>query len=217
MSDDAEKPVKKNVPYLAILLGGFATLAAGLLIAGNNLTHDEIRKRLMEDTQRSLNQVIPTDIHDNNLLNDKITVKDHGKDIEVYRATKDDKVVAVAYQTTGQGYGGAILLIMGVKADGSILGVRVLSHSETPGLGDRIEEKKSRWIYIFNGHSLENTTSKQWAVKKDGGIFDQFSGATITPRGVVKAVKQGLTFFKMNSNQLTSVSKETASTETKSK
>lgn len=217
MSDDAKKSAKKGIGYLAILLGGFATLAASLLIAGNAYTHTEIKKRLMEDTQRSLSQVIPSDIHDNNLLNDKITVKDDHRDIDVYRAMMNDKVVAVAYQTVGQGYGGQILIIMGVKTDGSILGVRVLSHSETPGLGDRIEEKKSRWIYSFNGHSLDNTTSAQWAVKKDGGIFDQFSGATITPRGVVKAVKEGLIFFKTNHDVLISVGKEMIKTDKDSK
>ena len=86
-------------------------------------------------------------------------------------------------------------MIMGVDRDGNILGVRVLSHKETPGLGDKIEAAKSDWILNFTGRSLDNLTSAQWAVKKDGGVFDQFAGATITPRAVVGAVRDGLELF----------------------
>ena len=84
---------------------------------------------------------------------------------------------------------------MGIAADGKLLGVRVLAHKETPGLGDKIEVKKDPWVKSFDGKSLADPTSDKWAVKKDGGIFDQFAGATITPRAVVKAVKGGLDFY----------------------
>jgi electron transport complex protein RnfG len=80
--------------------------------------------------------------------------------------------------------------------------VRVLSHAETPGLGDKIDDRKSDWILGFNGKSLENTSSEQWRVKKDGGEFDQFTGATITPRGVVKSIHQGLDFFRQHRDEL---------------
>ena len=91
---------------------------------------------------------------------------------------------------------------MGLDSNGEILGVRVISHTETPGLGDKIEIKKSKWILSFNGKSLDNVTYSEWNVKKDGGIFDQFSGATITPRKVVLAIKRGLEFYKSHREEL---------------
>ncbi|MDD1636491.1 MAG: RnfABCDGE type electron transport complex subunit G [Methylococcaceae bacterium] len=93
-------------------------------------------------------------------------------------------------------------MIMGVDRDGNILGVRVLSHRETPGLGDKIEVAKSDWILNFVGRSLDNLTPAQWAVKKDGGVFDQFAGATITPRKSVQAINRGLQLFKAHQAQL---------------
>jgi len=94
---------------------------------------------------------------------------------------------------------------MGIKANGEILGVRVLSHAETPGLGDKIEAEKDDWIYSFDGLSLKRFSTEKWQVKKDGGAFDQFSGATITPRAVVKAVKQGLDLFSKYKKQMLSL------------
>jgi electron transport complex protein RnfG len=95
--------------------------------------------------------------------------------------------------------------MLGVDAEGKVLGVRVLAHKETPGLGDKIEVKKGDWILRFAGLSLGNPLPEKWKVKKDGGQFDQFAGATITPRGVVKAVREGLDFFAANQAKLTEV------------
>lgn len=97
-----------------------------------------------------------------------------------------------------EGYNGNIYLLVAIKIDGTLSGVRVVSHKETPGLGDGIETSRSNWILSFNGKSLDNLTNKQWAVKRDGGDFDQFTGATITPRAVVKAVNNALHYFKKN-------------------
>jgi electron transport complex protein RnfG len=105
-------------------------------------------------------------------------------------------VTGVAYKVEGQGYGGEIDLILAVDRGGTILGTRALSHSETPGLGDKIEASRSDWVLGFDGRSLSNPPPERWAVKKDGGIFDQFTGATITPRGVVRAIKGGLEPFR---------------------
>jgi len=105
-------------------------------------------------------------------------------------------VTGVAYKIKGHGYGGEIDLILAVDCDGTILGTRVLSHSETPGLGDKIEASRTDWILGFDGRSLSNPPPERWAVKKDGGVFDQFTGATITPRGVVRAIKGGLELFR---------------------
>lgn len=107
----------------------------------------------------------------------------------LYTAILAGKVTGYALETVApDGYSGAIRLIVGTDASGKVSGVRVLAHRETPGLGDKIELKKSNWILSFNGHSLTGDNANSWAVKKDGGDFDAFTGATITPRAVVKAV-----------------------------
>ena len=111
--------------------------------------------------------------------------------------------VALAMEPVApDGYGGAIKLLVAIAYDGSVLGVRVVNHQETPGLGDAIEIAKSKWVTEFNGRSLSNLDAKAWHVKKDGGTFDQFTGATITPRAVVKAVYHCLEYFKTNRDKL---------------
>ena len=105
---------------------------------------------------------------------------------------------AASGKSSPVGYAGAISLVMGVDKNGEILGVRVISHTETPGLRDKIEISKSKWILSFNGKSLDNVSFEQWAVKKDNRLFDQFSGATITPRKVVIAIRRGLEFYQVN-------------------
>jgi electron transport complex protein RnfG len=202
MSTPAEPAYRKRTGYQAGLLGGFATMAAVLLVMSNMITKEDIQTRQREDLMASLEQVIPPSVHDNDLLADTKTVSMAGGQRTVYRAMRDKVVTALAYQVTGYGYAGAIQILMSVNAKGEILGVRVLAHAETPGLGDQIETAKSDWIFGFNGLSLDNTPDKDWAVKKDGGRFDQFSGATITPRGVVKAIKEGLEFFRAHKGQL---------------
>jgi electron transport complex protein RnfG len=190
--------------FQALLLGGFAMLAAVILAAANLATRDAIEQRRAEDLRASIDQVIPPRLYDNNLLDDVVTVPgaEDAPPMVVYQAQRKGRVVAVAYRVSGFGYGGEIVLIMGVDRSGQILGVRVLSHSETPGLGDRIEAAKDDWILGFAGLSLGNPPPGKWKVKKDGGRFDQFSGATISPRAVVKAVKEGLQFFAYHRDTL---------------
>jgi electron transport complex protein RnfG len=180
----------------ALVLGGFSMAAAGLLVGGHALTAEEIRQRALEDLQASLVQVIPPAIHDNSPVADAILVKREGaKDLKVYRARKAGRVTGVAYEVSGNGYAGEIRIIMGVDTEGRLTGVRVVKHAETPGLGDKIEPAKGDWIKRFDGLSLGNPPAEKWKVKKDGGQFDQFSGATITPRAVVTAIREGLVFF----------------------
>ncbi len=198
--------MKKNTLIHGVILGAFC-LGFGLLLAATDkVTAKDIAARALEDKVNSLSQVIPAEIHDNNPVTDSFTLKnDEGKEITVYRATKDGKVTGVAYEIYGTGYAGEIKLMMGVDAAGKILGVRVLAHKETPGLGDKIEVKKGDWILGFTGLSLGNPTEDKWKVKKDGGQFDQFAGATITPRGVVKAIHGGLEFFAAHKAEMTEV------------
>jgi electron transport complex protein RnfG len=182
--------------YQGVLLGGFSLIAAVSLGLAYKATAPDIAERLKEDLNASLEQVIPAAYRDNDLSTDTVTVatKTDGN-LTIYRARKDHAITALAYRMTGQGYGGSIILVMGVDTTGKILGVRVVQHAETPGLGDKIEILKDKWITGFDGLSTDNTPNTNWAVKKDGGQFDQFSGATITPRAVVKAVRHGLDVF----------------------
>jgi electron transport complex protein RnfG len=205
MSTPKEPKYRKRVGYQAVLLGGFSTLATALLVAGNIATRDDIKARQKEDLLRSLNQVIPAEHYNSDLLQQPLRINDQkGRPLTVYRGLQGMKVNALAWEVVGQGYAGDIRLILGVNADGEILGVRVLSHAETPGLGDKIEVTKDDWILGFNKLSLANRTTQQWHVKKDGGQFDQFSGATITPRAVVAAVHGGLSFFNDHKDELLS-------------
>lgn len=204
MTDAVEPAYRKRVSYQAILLGGFAALTAMLLILGDNATRDAIGQRHADDLLQSLSQVLPDSLHDNNLLDDTVTLDDgHGHPLTVYRATKEKQLSGLAWRVTGQGYGGEIALLLAVDPGGELLGVRVLTHTETPGLGDKIEAQKDHWILGFSGRSLDNTSATEWAVKKDGGRFDQFSGATITPRAVVKAVHEGLLYFQAHRDEMT--------------
>ncbi|SDX95438.1 electron transport complex protein RnfG [Allochromatium warmingii] len=190
---------RQSVAYQSLLLGGTVALAASLLVVADRVTRAPIAQRHAEDMNASLAQVIPPTLHDNDLLANMLTLPDaDGTAIPVYRALVAGQVRALAFQVTGRGYAGDIDVLLGLDTDGRILGARVLAHKETPGLGDKIEVAKADWILAFNGLSLGHPPPERWAVKKDGGDFDQFSGATITPRAVVKALKGGLDFFAAN-------------------
>lgn len=185
-----------KIPYQAALLGVCAAIAAALLVGVDNATREPIAQRKMEDLQVSLAQVVPDELHDNNMVANPLLLTDgDGEEVKVYQGTKAGVVTALVWETVGYGYAGEIRTIIAVDPEGKILGTRVLSHKETPGLGDKIEEAKDDWILKFTGLSLGNPPAEQWAVKKDGGQFDQFSGATITPRAVVQSIREALHFF----------------------
>jgi electron transport complex protein RnfG len=201
--------LRPKLEFQTGVLAGFSLLASVLLGVTNCSTQGTIQERLDEDLKKSLEEVVPASYYDNNILQDTLTIPSAdynigAKETTVYLAKKEGKVSAVCFKFIApDGYSGAINLIMGVDRDGALLGVRVLNHKETPGLGDKIEVAKSDWILNFVGRSLENLTPAQWAVKKDGGIFDQFAGATITPRKTVQATYRGLQFFKAHQEQIT--------------
>ncbi len=186
--------------YPGLLLGAAVLVSTSLLAVGHLATKDAITLRQAEDLNASLSQVLPAALRDNDLLLAPLDLVQPGADsVRIYRAENQLNITAVAFSVSAtESYGGPIKLLLGVDASGEILGVRVLSHTETPGLGDKIETAKSDWILSFEGHSLANLSAKSWAVKKDGGQFDQFTGATVTPRAVIKAVKQGLEFYQQH-------------------
>lgn len=183
--------------YQGVLLGAVALLTSAALAYAAHLTEADIKSAEAADLKQSLTQVLPGE-YENDLLKDTVTLPGKEGDVLVYRGRHGGKVDAVVYQVVGHGYAGTLVCVMGVSSEGKILGVRVIKHAETPGLGDKIEPAKSKWIFSFAGKWLGEPAEDKWAVKKDGGVFDQFAGATITPRGVVMAVKGGLEFFEQN-------------------
>jgi electron transport complex protein RnfG len=194
--------LRPKLHYQAGILAGFALAASVLLGFADLATRGVIQMRLEEDLKASLEEVVPSDLHDNDLLADTVTVPSADAAIDadetvVYLAKKQGRVSAVSFKFVApDGYAGPIHMVMGIAGNGEILGVRVISHTETPGLGDKIEITKSKWVLSFDGKSLDNLTFEEWAVKKDGGVFDQFAGATITPRKVVQAIRRGLEFYR---------------------
>ncbi|MDP1613185.1 MAG: electron transport complex subunit RsxG [Sulfuritalea sp.] len=185
---------RERLPYQGISLGIMALLASAALVFANHATREAIAAAAARDLQTSLAQVLPAGFADNDMLADTLQVGGSaGK--RVYRARRQGAVTGAVFQTAARGYAGDVVVLIGVDRAGMLLGARVIKHSETPGLGDKIDAAKSKWILGFDGKSLDNLPAGQWAVKKDGGAFDQFAGATITPRAVVKAVKGGLDFY----------------------
>ena len=178
--------LRDKLGYQGALLAVAALITTAALAVASRATGPAIAAAEALDLQQSLSQVLPGQF-DNDLLKDTVLLPG--------RARRAGKVEAVVFQVVGKGYAGRIVCMMGVDKNGHLLGVRVIKHAETPGLGDKIEPAKADWIHSFEGKFLGDPPPEMFAVKKDGGVFDQFAGATITPRGVVKAVKGGLEFF----------------------
>ncbi len=193
--------LRGKLSYQGILLGGVVMITTAALALANRSTSKDIAAAQALDMQQSLSEVLPGKF-DNDLLKDTVVLKGPNGDVTVYRARKAGQVEAVVFKVIGIGYAGPIDCMMGIDRNGHITGVRVIKHKETPGLGDKIDPAKSNWIYEFDGKYLGDPPADKWGVKKDGGVFDQFAGATITPRGVVRAVKGGMEFFAENRSQL---------------
>ncbi|MEZ8495097.1 electron transport complex subunit RsxG [Vibrio splendidus] len=195
--------IKKNGLVLAI----FACASTGLVAVTHYLTKDQIKQQEQAQLLSVLNQVIPHDLHDNELFSACTLVEAEELGTEqampAYIATLNGEPSAIAIEAIApDGYNGAIKVIVGMKIDGTILGTRVLSHQETPGLGDKIDLRVSDWILSFADKQVTDSNLDRWKVRKDGGDFDQFTGATITPRAVVKSVKQAVQYVNQNNQAL---------------
>ncbi len=195
--------IREKIGYQPLLLGSFALLASGALAWASGATGAAIAAAEAKDLRDSLSEVLPSGLADNDFLKDTVSVDRDGQPVTIYRARQGQEVKAALFKVAGRGYAGEIQILMAVDMAGHTLGVRVLKHAETPGLGDKIEVRKDAWIKSFDGKSLGDPAPEKWAVKKDNGVFDQFAGATITPRGVVKAVKGGLEFFAAHKAEIT--------------
>ncbi|ARN75042.1 electron transport complex subunit RsxG [Oceanicoccus sagamiensis] len=192
----------------SLLLGFFAILSTAI-IAGTYLgSQDIIRENIRQAEERALLEIVPKSRHNNSMLEDAHGISDSDmlglrSEKKYYIARQDGEAVAVIFPATArEGYTGDIDMIIGINVDGTIAGARVLSHRETPGLGDGIDRKKSAWIDGFINKSLLNPTVELWKVKKDKGVFDQFTGATITPRAVTQTVLQTLQYFNQHQHDI---------------
>lgn len=212
--------IRKN----AIGLGLFAIVTAGSIGIAQVLTFDAIKHNVQVAQAKALHEIVPSSDYDNDLLNDTIALSKEAleakgviwntrllgplaDDAVAYVARKDGKPHTVILPVTApDGYTAHIKMIVGIKLDGTLAGVRVIDHKETPGLGDKIEVKKNPWILQFSGLSLLNPNEDAWAVKKDGGEFDQFTGATITPRAVVRSIRLALEFYQKYGKELVETS-----------
>jgi electron transport complex protein RnfG len=199
----------QSITRNSVLLALFALGTTALIASTYLLTRDDIAIQMRQAEEKALLQIVPRARHNNSMLDDTIPVGPQSAGLglseerRIYVARKNGKAVAVIIPVVApDGYTGDIGLIVGVNRDGTIAGVRALNHRETPGLGDKVDLKKSDWVLGFNGRSLTNPTVDRWAVKRDKGDFDQFTGATITPRAVVAATLRALQFAQANRKAL---------------
>ena len=199
---------RKNILITAALLIAFAVAGAALVGLTFTQTKDDIKYNEKLTLLRKLNNIIPADAYSNDLLLDTISLKPNRllgtkESSLAYRARKNDKDIAIVLSSIApNGYNGPIHMLVGIYNNGQLAGVRVIKHRETPGLGDAVSVSHSNWILGFNNKSLSNPDSNRWKVKRDGGDFDQFTGATITPRAVVKAIHNTLLYFQQNQTML---------------
>ncbi|MES9960415.1 MAG: electron transport complex subunit RsxG [Sedimenticola sp.] len=194
---------KHPILIAGLLLAMFAVAGTGLVAFTQDQTKARIAANEREALLRSLNALVPADSIDNDIVTDTLFVNDTerlgGDHIQVYLGRKGGSPVAAVFASVvPDGYSGPIKLLVAVRTDGSLGGVRIVSHKETPGLGDKVEERRSDWVHSFRDKSLTNPDISRWKVKRDGGDFDQFTGATVTPRSIVKAVKNTLLYFRDN-------------------
>lgn len=196
--------ILKHSVKTAMVMIAFTIVGTLSLAIIHQTTEAPISKAEAEVRMGLFAQILVPELHDNDLLQDEIKLPAGGDlgnrdETSIYRARLKDKPTAVILEATApDGYSGDIKLLVAIKADGEIAGVRVLTHKETPGLGDYIDIAHGEWIKQFDGQSLVKRNDEAWFVKKDGGQFDFTTGATITPRAVVKAVHKVLKFYSKN-------------------
>ena len=203
-----KRTIAKASLQTALNLLFFTVIGTSLLAFAYSQTKDAIRHSEEQERLKLIAQIVPPAIADNDIVHDTIHIPPSallGTDEAStgYRVTRHGHQTAVVLQAIApDGYGGKISLIMAIQRNGNIAGVRVVSHNETPGLGDYIDIKKSPWIKGFDGKSEHGYNNADWKVKKDGGKFDYMAGATITPRAVVKAVHKALQYFAQHKDTL---------------
>ena len=207
--------ILRHASTTAGILAAFAIAGTALLAATYLVTRPIIAETEKQAKLALIGQILPKELYDNDIIRDAAQLPPAKEELgssdpaPVYRASKEGKPMAAVLEVTApDGYSGRIRMIVAIKADGVVSGVRVVTHNETPGLGDYIDIAKNRWIRIFEGKSLSNHQDQDWKVKKDGGKFEHMAGATVTPRAVVKAVHKSLKYFTQNQDRIFSLPAE---------
>ncbi len=204
MSDDAETAVRsRRTPLLLVVV---VIGAAAAIFITTQVTQQRIARNEQAWFQEQLHAVLNGVSFDNDPFNEsmQIVAPDLGtlRPMPAYLARRQKQTVAIALTTIApDGYRGPMTLLIGIDASERIVGLRVLAHQETPGLGDAFEKRGSHWLEAFIGRSLQSPPQQRWAVRKDGGDFDQFTGATVTPRAIVKATRHALEYVHAHHQQ----------------
>ncbi|SDW52877.1 electron transport complex subunit RsxG [Marinobacter mobilis] len=198
----------QSIRRSAIGLGLFAVFTGGTIAITQALTADRIQLQVARAEARALYEIIPESLHNNDMLNDTVVLPADERfrfpqPVNAWVARVDDSAIGLILPVVApDGYSGNIQILVGVSLSGDVLGVRVTGHKETPGLGDKVELKKSNWVLDFNGRSLDNPGLDGWTVAKNGGVFDQFTGATITPKAVTGAVRNALLYLRAHESDV---------------
>jgi len=183
-------------------------IAYGALFIASKLTAARVEHNERAWFEAQINALVPAQLHDNDILTDHIEVVapealGTKRALTIYRARRQGMpTAAVINAIAPDGYGGPIQLLIAVDYAGAVLGVHVLSHHETPGIGDVFQLPGAKWLDAFRGHSLNNPDTPGWNIRKDGGDFEQFTSATITPRAIVKAVQRTLDYYQQHRDKL---------------
>jgi len=192
--------------FLLALFAAVTSIAIGWTYLS---TKSQIDLEVRRAEARQLLEIFPADTHDNEMVDDTFTIDAETSLLGIrvarqgYRVRLNDEVIGVILPTTARdGYSGDIRALVGIRRDGTVAGIRVVAHRETPGLGDKVDIRKSDWITDFNQRSLDDPTPPGWNVKKDGGVFDQFTGATVTPRAVILATRRALEYANLHTASL---------------
>lgn len=210
-----ERPIWKSGVTLAIV----AAFCTSMVALTWQLTSDQIEANKKEWLERSLQPALAGLFFDGSVTESMILIPaphelPGSEAAIIYRVYASGEPVAALFVVSARdGYAGPIRLLIGVAMDGTVTGIRVLEHKETPGLGDRIDITKSDWVLQFDGRSLRNPEATQWAIKGDGGQFDQLTGASVTPRSVIKAIRKTLAWFETNRIDVFAASAENAISE----
>ncbi|MGB0941521.1 MAG: electron transport complex subunit RsxG [Marinomonas sp.] len=196
--------IRKN----SIGLGIFAIVTAGLIAVTQQVTQERIESNVLQAQQAAFSEILPDQYYDNDLYKSQVTLEPDlllgTKEASfAYIGRVNGEFSGIIFESIAPGgYNGSMSLLVAINRDGVVTGSRVIRHQETPGLGDKIDMKKSDWMRSFENKSFENLDIKQWKVKRDNGHFDQFTGATITPRAIVKSVKNTLEYFHQHKDEL---------------
>ncbi|HEY6643476.1 electron transport complex subunit RsxG [Povalibacter sp.] len=200
--DTNAEPVRRPQRLTAVLIVvALALVLAALIAMIESATRERTRRNEQAWIQQRLDVLVPPDRHDNDLLTDRIDVVSPdilgvAQPVTIYRARQSSEPVAAVFRTVApDGYHGPIELLVAIAYDGSLLGVQVVRHKETAGLGDQFENRRTDWLPAFRGKSLSDPPQQRWSVRQDGGDFDGFTGATITPRAIVRATRRALEYY----------------------